>query len=103
MLLQDLRADYRIGPFSVVDTVGALLIVYLIAPFLSAVVRRLGFEVPRSSWLWLTIPVALVAHLMFRPDTALTTMIVDPNGSYLAKAVLLVMIFMAFRGMKPVK
>lgn len=103
MLLQDLRAEYRIGPFSAVDTLGALFIAYLIAPLLSAAVRRLGFEVPRSSWLWLTVPVAVVVHLFTRPDTALTKMILDPSGNYLAKGVLLLMILTGFRGMKRVK
>ena len=98
MWLQLLREKYRLGPFSVPDTLGSLLIVFLIAPLLSALVRKIGFEVPRSSWLWLTVPVAELTHAFFRPDTALYKMLIDPHGGYFAKIVLLAMIILGIRG-----
>ncbi len=103
MLLQQLRADYRLGPFSIADTLGSLAIVYFIAPWLSALFRKIGFEVPRSSWLWLTVPVAFIVHIAFRPDTPLTQMFFDPTGNYLAKLALITMLYLGFRDIKRIK
>ena len=103
MLLQQLRADFRFGPFSIAESLGSLVFVYFIAPWLSALVRKLGFEVPRSSWLWLTVPVALITHIFVRPDTPLTRMFFDPTGNYLAKLALIAMLYLGFRGIKRIK
>lgn len=98
MWLQLLREKYRLGPFSVPDTLGSLIIVFLIAPFLSAGTRKLGVEVPRSSWLWLTVPVAELTHAFFRPDTVLFKMLMNQSGDYLVKIAFIAMIYLGVRG-----
>ena len=96
MWFQILRDRYRIGPFPIIDTLGSLVIVYLIAPWLSLLAHKLGFEVPRLSWVWLTVPIALLTHIIFRVNTPLTKMILDPAGGYWAKIAIIIIIFYFF-------
>ena len=98
MWLDVLRLKYRVGPFSVPDTLGSLIIAALISPILSWLVAKLGFRVPYVNWLWLTIPVAELTHAFFRPDTAFFKMLVDPSGGWLVKLAMIIMLIMGFRG-----
>ncbi len=82
--------SYRLGPFSAVDTLGAYLIVYAIAPFLSRMLAKLGITITRLEWLSLTLPIALGTHILFGVDSVFTKMFFDP-GNYGAKVLIVAM------------
>ena len=90
---------YRLGPFSFIDTAGAFLAVYLLAPYLSRFCEKfLGIRIRRSAFLWLTVPVALIVHFMLRIPSPYLLMVLTPQDNFLPKSALIVMIIMGFRG-----
>jgi hypothetical protein len=89
--------SFRAGPFAIFDFVASFAFVYLIAPLLSRASRRVGLEVTRASWLWLTLPIAFLAHLLAGTDTPLTRMVLDPAGHFTAKALLVAMLYLGVR------
>lgn len=95
MIIEYLRS-FRVGPFAIFDFATSYVAVYLLAPYFSKLLAYAGIHVNREQWLWLTLPVALVFHLIFRPDTPFTKMFVDPTGGYVAKLVILIMLLMAY-------
>lgn len=96
----ELARSFRIGPFSVFDFATAYLGIYLAAPLLSKLFRRFNLEIPRSSWLWFTLPIAILVHLALGLQTPLTKMVLDPNGYYLTKIIIFAMLFMGIRLIK---
>ncbi len=88
---------YRIGPFAMFDTFGTYIIVYLIAPRLSAVFAKIGITITRGEWMALALPIALVFHLIFNVDTPFTRMFLDPNN-YLAKILIIAMVLFGLKG-----
>lgn len=95
-----LLRQYKIGPFAIFDVVLSYIGVWLLAPLLSKLLRRLHLQVPRSAWLWLTLPVAVLFHFVFNQHTPLMKMLVDPPRSYIVIAVLLIMIFMGVKDIR---
>lgn len=96
MIIQTLRS-FRVGPFAVFDFASAYLGVYLLAPVLSYLCSLFGLSVTRTQWLWLTLPLSILFHLLFGSRTPFTVMVLDPSGHILAKLLVLGMLFMAFR------
>lgn len=85
--------SFRVGPFAVFDFAISYLLVYLLAPWL----QKKGLRLNRAQQLWLTLPVSVLVHIAFGSMTPLTKMALDPSGSYAVKALLVFMVYMAYR------
>lgn len=92
--------QFRIGPFTIFDVVAAYLGVFIIALAFYKLFPKVSSYIPVSSWLWLTLPIGVMFHLVLRIDTPYMIMLLDPNDFYIAKIVLLFMLFMGFKGIK---
>ena len=88
--------QFRIGPFTIFDTALAYAGIYLVSPLLTKLFSRLHLYISRTAWLWLTLPIAAIFHLVLHINTPFVKMLLDPNN-YMAKIVLLFMLFMGLR------
>ncbi len=95
-MIIDFLRSFRIGPFAIFDFAASYLVVYFLAPYLSKIFHLIGIEINREQWLWLTLPIATLTHIIFRTETAFTKMIMDPTGGVFAKIVLIFMISMVY-------
>lgn len=95
--------QYRIGPFTVFDTTIAYLGIYLVAPLLTKLVSKIHLSISRISWLWLTLPISIIFHLVFHQNTPFTRMFLDFNGHYLEKIILMFMLYMGLKEIKKLK
>ena len=91
--------QYKIGPFAIFDTAGSYLLVLILSPFLSKLFAKFGLNIPVSSWLWLTLPISVIFHIVFHQSTSLMKILTNPKqiDFYIAFAILL---FMAYMGLK---
>src|ERR1035437_3587054 len=94
--------QFRIGPFTVFDTVTAYLGIFLIAPLLTKIFSKIHINISRAGWLWLTLPISVVFHLIFRQNTPFMKMLLNPNQFqfYLGIIIILFMIYMSLRKIK---
>ena len=92
--------QFRIIGFAVFDFTVALLGMLAISPLLSAVFKKIGILVPKKNWVLLAIPVGIVVHLFFNVMTPLTKNILDPNGHYVEKLVVLILLVFGLWGIK---
>ena len=91
---------FRLGEYAVFDLVLAFVGVYWAAPLLSRICRRFGVEVPRQSWLLLTLPLGILVHLLIGSMTRMTREFINPDGDYLLKILILGLVLLGVRGMK---
>lgn len=96
----EILRQYRVGPFAIFDFVTAYLGIFIVAIAISKLFPKINNHIPISSWLWLTLPIGVVVHLVLQINSPLIKMLLDLNGSYLVKVVFLFMLFMGFRGIK---
>jgi hypothetical protein len=89
----------RIGGIAIFDVALSYLGIYLLSPILSNIAKSLGLRIKRSSWLWLTIPIGVIVHILFKQSTTLNNLLFT-NGNYPIK---LLLVFMLFMGIKDVR
>jgi hypothetical protein len=95
--------QFRIGPFAIFDFASSLIVVALLSPLLSWLFLKMGIKIPLRSWILWTVPVAELIHIIIGQQTALTKMLLDPRGHYIAKVVVLVLLVVGFWGIKIAK
>ena len=94
-ILATLRV-YRIGPFSAFDTVGAYLVVAVVAPWLTRMFAKIHISISPLQWLSLTLPLALAAHLLAGVNSPFTKMFLD-SGNIVAKVIVMVMVIVGLK------
>lgn len=100
MEIIDSLRRYDIGNYAIFDLVLAFGGMYLLAPFLSKGFRRFGLIIPVRNWIFLTLPISIMAHLAVGRITSMTRDFVDPDGYYLLKLTILVLFILGARGIK---
>ncbi len=90
----------RIGPFTIFDTVIAYVAIYLLAPLLTKLFSKIHIHIFRIGWLWLTLPIGVIFHLVLHINTPFMKMLLNPSGDYLAKIVLLFMLYMGLKNIR---
>lgn len=98
-----LLRQYRIGPFTIFDTVLAYVGVLILAPLLTKLFLKVHVKIPLISWLWFTMPISVIFHIMFRQDTPLMRILFNSDKFYIAAGVLLFMIYMGLRRVRRVQ
>lgn len=95
--------QFRVGEFAIFDLAVAFVGVFLAAPLLSKLFRKINIEIPRRSWLLWTLPIGIVAHLLFGKMTPLTKDFLDLHGHYFSKIVIIGLFVLGLMGVKKVK
>lgn len=95
MTTLEMLREYRIAGFTVFDTGLTVIAVLLLAPFLTRLFRRIHLEISLLGWFLFTLPLSVVVHIAARQDTTLTRQILDPDGYYLSKFVILALLVAA--------
>jgi len=94
--------QFKIGPFAIFDTAISYLGIFLLAPLLTKLFSYFKISISTSSWLWLTLPLSVLFHIIFRQNTPLTKILLDPRQFqfYLA---LVILLFMTYMGLKNIR
>jgi hypothetical protein len=103
-LLQILRL-YKIGPFAIFDTAISYLGIFILSPLLSGLFALIKIKVPWYSWLWLTLPIAVLFHIIFHQSTPMMGILAHPEhlNFYLVTISLLFMTYMGFKNIHRIK
>lgn len=94
MITLEYLRSFRLGGYAIFDFVTAYLGIYLLAPILSRIVGVLVRPPTRAQWMWLTLPLSVVIHLLVSRSTPLTELALDPSRGYLLKFILLGMLYL---------
>ena len=97
MDLFNILRQVRLGPFAVFDFAAAYLGIFVLSPILTKLFAKVGLYFSRIDWLWLTLPIGILFHLVLRLNTPLVNMVLDTGGNYAVKALLVFMIFMGLK------
>ncbi len=91
--------QFRIGGLAIFDLAISYIGIYFFAPFLSKIFKKLGLIIGPKEWLWLTLPIGVIVHLLFKQKTALNDMLLN-DGNYLVKIILILMLYMGLKGIR---
>ena len=95
--------QFRFDGYAIFDFVAAFLGIYLLAPLLSKLFRKLGVEIPTKSWMFFTLPISIIAHLLVGNITPMTRDFIDMHDHYILKILILILLVLGIKGIKIVK
>jgi len=101
MISIDLLRQPRVGPFTVFDFVTAYLGILILSPLLTWLFSKIHLHISTVSWLWFTLPISVIFHLIFHQNTPLIKMLSDPF-KFEFYLVLVVLLFMTYMGLKDI-
>lgn len=91
--------QFRIGPFTIFDTVSAYLGILILAPLLEWLTSKINLKIPVISWMWFTMPLSVIFHIIFRQSTPVIKILSSPSQFqfYVVIIILFTMTYMGFR------
>ncbi len=95
--------QFRLLGYAVFDLTLAFVGIYLLAPLLSKIFLKIRMDIPKTNWLFLTLPIGILTHLLIGNLTPMTKAFFDINDHYFLKAVILILLILGLRGIKIVK
>jgi len=103
MISIEFLRQYKIAGFAIFDFAVSFIGVYLLAPLLSKLFGKLGIQILKKNWLFLTIPLSVLIHVLVSQITPMTKEFLDPQGHFILKGVIIILLIFGLRGIKRVK
>jgi len=95
--------QFRLGGYVIFDLVVSFLGIYLLSPVLSKIFLKIGLKIPKQNWLWLTLPISILIHLLVGKITPMTANFLDLHSNYLLKIIILLLLFFGVKDIKIIK
>jgi hypothetical protein len=95
--------QFRIGGYAIFDFAIAFLGIYLLSPLLSKLFLLIKIKIPKKNWLFLTLPISILAHLLVGKITPMTRNFIDIHGHYILKILILSLLILGIKGIKIIK
>jgi len=100
MISLEVIRSFRVFGYAFFDLAVSFLGFYLIGPLLSRLFLKIRVVVPRWNWLYLTLPLGIVVHLLFGQMTPMTRQFFDLDGYWILKVLILGLLLMGLRGVR---
>jgi len=100
MITIEFLRQYRIFGYAIFDLGASLLGMYFLAPLLSKLFLNIRLKIPKLSWLYFTIPLGILIHLIVGNMTLMTRNFIDLQSNYILKIVVIALFLLGIRGIK---
>jgi len=92
--------QFRVSGYALFDFAAAFLGMFLLSPLLSKLFFIIKIKIPKINWLFLTLPISIITHLAVGNRTTMTKDFLDPQGHYLLKIIICILLVLGLRGIK---
>lgn len=103
MLPIEFLRQFRIFDYAIFDTIVAFLGIYLLSSWLSKLFLKIKIKIPKQSWLLLTLPISILAHVLSGNITPMTKDFLDLNNHYTLKIVIIVLLILGLKNIRLIK
>lgn len=95
--------SFKLGEYAIFDIASAFIGIYFLAPFLTYLFKFIKLDISLLSWLYLTIPLSILVHILFGRLTPMTRYFLDPSSHYLLKLFILALVLLGLSRIKILK
>lgn len=95
--------QFRLGGYAIFDLVVSFLGIYLLSPLLSKLFLKIRISIPKINWVFLTLPLGIIVHLLSGKMTPMTKNFFDLHSNYLLKIIIIITLVLGLRGIKIIK
>lgn len=103
MISIEFLRQFRIFGYAIFDFVLTFVGVIVLYPLLKKVAQAVGLRIPLNGWLFLSVPLSIVAHILSGNFTPLTQQFLRTDGDYLVKIVILGLLIAGIRTVSKTK
>lgn len=103
MITIEFLRQTRVGGYALFDLAVSFFGMYLLSPLLSKIFLKFKVYIPKLNWLYLTLPIGIIAHILIGRITLMTANFLDLQGHYVLKVVIVILCILGLRGIKIVK
>ena len=96
----EILRSFKIFGYAIFDLIISFGWIYLLAPRLSKLFLKMWVEISRKSWLFLTLPIGILFHLIFQNITPMTRDLFDINDFYLIKILMIILLILWLKDIK---
>ncbi len=100
--LEYLRHFHLFG-YAIFDLVLSFLGMYLISERLSRLFLKINISIPKINWIYLTLPIGILVHIIFFTYTPMVKDFISLNSHYILKIVILGFLILGLWKIKRVK
>ncbi len=95
--------QFRFSGYAIFDFIAAFLGIYLLSPLLSKLFLKLRLDIRRKSWMFLTLPIATLSHILVGNITPMTRDFINLNEHYIVKLIIIGSLILGLKDIKIVK
>lgn len=103
MITIEFLRSFKIGPYAIFDLAISFIGIYLVSPLLSKIFRIFRLDVPKVSWLYLTLPIGIIIHILIGNFTPMTKDFLDFQSHYTLKLIIIGLLILGLRKIKVTK
>lgn len=92
--------QFKIEGYAIFDIVISFIGVFLLSPILSRIVSVVRLKVSRKSWLFLTLPLSILIHVIVGNFTLMTRNFLDLNNHYILKIFIILLVILGIKDIK---
>jgi hypothetical protein len=100
MITLEFLRSLKIGEYAIFDIAISFLGIWILSPILSKLFKLLKLDIPLSSWIYLALPIGILAHIVVGRYTPMTKYFLDPTSHYLLKLFILALVYLGLRRIK---
>ncbi len=86
--------------YAIFDIVLAFVGMGILSPLLSGIFWKFGIIIPKKNWLFFTLPIGIISHLLTGQNTLMTKNFMDMNSQYMLKILIIGSFIAGFWGIK---
>ncbi|MEI6529625.1 MAG: hypothetical protein WCN88_04530 [Candidatus Falkowbacteria bacterium] len=95
--------QFRLGGYAIFDLAVSFLGIYLLSPLLSKLFLKIRIRIPKINWVFLTLPIGILTHLLSGKMTPMTKNFFDLQSNYLLKIIIISLLVFGLKGIKTVE
>lgn len=95
--------QFRFFGYAIFDIAVSFIGIYLLSGLLSKLFLKIRVKIPKQNWLFLTLPVGILIHLLIGKITPMTRNFLDIHSNYGLKIIILILLFLGLRRIKIIK
>lgn len=101
-ILSFLRS-FTIFDYAIFDLLISFVGIYLISDILSKLFLKIKIYIPKENFIFLTLPLGIVFHILFRNFTPMTLDFLNPNDFYFLKILIILLLILGLRNVNIIK
>lgn len=92
--------SFRLDEYAIFDITVSFLGMLVLSPLLSYLFKKIKINIPKKNWLYLTLPIGILVHILVGQNTKMVVNFLDPNSHYVLKGLLLILFYLGIKDIK---